>query len=393
MTVDDLFDEDLTQDTQDDEQIAAEDFGSGQTSTDESFASRPNEGYVSSLDDDVRKRLLEAYDQHNAKPLYSSMVDAFYRPRVKSDEDLKKQSGLQTAFGALADAVSSGIEGAAGGAPVRQRNVFASQLANHANEVLRAKNDALKDQYARAKMSAKAQDISMGERAFAESQNAIQRYLASKQRAAELDQRNRYNQARLAQDQFNKDRSFGLDQEKLRLKADHDEAMLRETQRRNSIYGSHVSKMSSKNDGQDFWLENEDGEGQMVKVPKSGYSQVRSALMEEGYKALRAQLRADGTKEFYIPEMLKAYDKQAVLNIGLNTENGRKIVMNYGGVQPVKSLGIQTQKSVDSPIEREIKRIVDTYPNASEEALVRLAHEVGVPNVVDVRGLIKKHKQ
>lgn len=380
MRAEDLFDDELIQEEQASTTVE---------NPSESVPPAYDGGYISSLDEDTRKKLLEAYDVNNTKPLFSSMVDAFYKPRVKSEEEVRKQSGLQTALGALADAVSSGIEGAAGGAPVRPRNTYASQLANHASEVLRAKNDMLKDQYARAKMSAKAQDISLSERAFAESQNSLQRYLVSKQKEAELKARDRYNQARLVQDQYNKDRSYALDRERLRLKAEHDANMLNETRRRNNIYGSHVSRMSPKGDGQEFWIEDEEG-GQMVTVPKSGYAQVKAALIDEGYKALYEQLLKKGTSKYLIPEMMKGYDRNALMNIGMNTPKGREVVKRYGHIS-----GEKASRPSDgiSPIEKEIKRLVEQYPDIDIEDLTEMAHEIGVPKVINVSDLIKKYKQ
>lgn len=381
MRAEDLFDEELTQEEQGTDVQESAPVASEQPSGDE--------GYISSLDEDTRKKLLEAYDENNTKPLFSSMVDAFYKPRVKSEEEVRKQSGLQTALGALADAVSSGIEGAAGGAPVRPRNTYASQLANHANEVLRAKNDALREQYARAKMGAKGQDISLGARAYAESQNAIQRYLASKQKESELKMRDQYNHARLAQDQFNKDRSYALDREKLRLKAEHDANMLNETKRRNNIYGSHVARTSRGGDGQDFWLEDEDG-GQMVTVPKSGYAQVKAALIEEGYNALHEQLLKNGTSKYLIPEMMKGYDKNALINIGMNTPKGREAVRRYGHISGEKA---SRPSGGISPIEKEVKRLVNQYPDANVDDLTEMAYRLGVPTVINVSDLIKKYRQ
>lgn len=381
MRAEDLFDEELTQEEQDTDVQESAPVASEQPSGDG--------GYISSLDEDTRKKLLEAYDVNNTKPLFSSMVDAFYKPRVKSEEEVRKQSGLQTALGALADAVSSGIEGAAGGAPVRPRNTYASQLANHANEVLRAKNDALREQYARAKMGAKGQDISLGARAYAESQNAIQRYLASKQKESELKMRDQYNHARLAQEQFNKDRSYALDREKLRLKAEHDANMLNETKRRNNIYGSHVARTSRGGDGQDFWLEDEDG-GQMVTVPKSGYAQVKAALVEEGYNALHEQLLKNGTSKYLIPEMMKGYDKNALMNIGMNTPKGRETVRRYGHISGEKA---SRPSGGISPIEKEVKRLVNQYPDANVDDLTEMAYRLGVPTVINVSDLIKKYRQ
>ena len=381
MRAEDLFDEDLTQEEQ--TPIEAE------NPSEPVSSEKAGGGYIASLDEETRKKLLSSYDANNAKPLFSSMVDAFYKPRVKSEEGIRKQSGLQTALGALADAVSSGIEGAAGGAPVRPRNTYASQLANHANEVLRAKNDALREQYARAKMGAKGQDISLGARAYAESQNALQRYLVSKQKEAEIKARDRYNQARLAQDQFNKDRSYALDQEKLRLKAEHDANMLNETKRRNNIYSSHVARTYRGGDGQDFWLEDEDG-GQMVTVPKSGYAQVKAALVEEGYNALSEQLEKKGVSKYLIPEIMKGYDKSALMNMGVNTPKGRETVRLYGRVSEEKS---PKPSGGVSPIEKEVKRLVNQYPDANVDDLTEMAYRLGVPTVINVSDLIKKYRQ
>jgi hypothetical protein len=381
MRAEDLFDEELTQEEQGTDVQESAPVASEQPSGDG--------GYISSLDEDTRKKLLEAYDVNNTKPLFSSMVDAFYKPRVKSEEDVRKQSGLQTALGALADAVSSGIEGAAGGAPVRPRNTYASQLANHANEVLRAKNDALREQYARAKMGAKGQDISLGARAYAESQNAIQRYLASKQKESELKMRDQYNHERLALDRLNKDRAYALGVEKLRQKAEHDADMLKETKRRNNIYSSHVARTSRGGDGQDFWLEDEDG-GQMVTVPKSGYAQVKAALIEEGYNALSEQLKKKGVSKYLIPEIMKGYDKSALMNMGVNTPKGRETVRLYGRVSEEKS---PKPSGGVSPIEKEVKRLVNQYPDANVDDLTEMAYRLGVPTVINVSDLIKKYRQ